>query len=133
QSKSSMRTFNNLNTAIAHALIDKELMLFLKEPTSRDVLKELLLEKYFPKTKSNLLGYTNAEDISFLSDDSETYKKKMETLRQQLDENAFQEEVYVRSGIFKREVARIYNSTCAISRMQVSATVSAIWVEACRV
>lgn len=133
QSKSSMRNFNNLNTAIAYALIDKELMLFLKEPTSRDVLKELLLEKYFPKTKSNLLGYTYAEDISFLSDDSETYKKKMEALRQQLDENAFQEEVYVRSGIFKREVPKIYNNTCAISRMQVTATISATLVDACHI
>lgn len=134
QSKSSMRNFNNLNTAIAYALIDKELTAFLKEPTSRDVLKVLILDTYFPNTKSNLKPFTDTdEDKSFLSEDSETYKKKIETLRQQLDDNAFQEEVFVRCGIFKREVPKIYNNTCAISRMQVTATSNASMIDACHI
>lgn len=134
QSKSSMRNFNNLNTAIAYALIDKELTAFLKEPISRDVLKLLLMDKYFPNTKSNLKHFNDTEnDMSFLSEDSETYKKKIETLRQQLDDNAFQEEVFVRCGIFKREVPKIYNNTCAISRMQVTATTNASMVDACHI
>lgn len=134
KSKSSMRNFNNLNTAVAFALIDKELIAFLKESTSRDVLKLLLLDKYFPNTKSNLKSHSETDDDkSFLSEDSETYKKKIEALRLQLDDNAFQEEVFVRCGIFKREVPKIYNNTCAISRMQVTATTNASLVDACHI
>lgn len=134
QSKSSMRNFNNLNTAVAYALIDKELAAFLKEPISRDVLKITLLDTYFPNTKSNLKPFADTdENKSFLSEDSETYKKKIEALRQQLDDNAFQEEVFVRCGIFKREVPKIYNNTCAISRMQVTATSNASMIDACHI
>lgn len=134
QSKSSMRNFNNLNTAVAFALLDKELVAFLKEPISREVLKITLLDTYFPNTKSNLKLFTDTDDDkSFLSEDSETYKKKIEALRQQLDDNAFQEEVFVRCGIFKREVPKIYNNTCAISRMQVTATSNASMIDACHI
>ncbi len=52
-----MRSFGNLNTAVAYARIDNELFELLTEKDSREVLKHTLLEKYFPETEDNLVGY----------------------------------------------------------------------------
>jgi putative restriction endonuclease len=53
ESKSSMKSFTNLNTAEHSAVIDKELLVFLKEAESRDVLKISILDKYFPSSKTS--------------------------------------------------------------------------------
>jgi putative restriction endonuclease len=42
-------------------------------------------------------------------------------LKNQVDENAFQEEVFIRGGLFKREIPKIYNNTCAITGLRIDA------------
>jgi putative restriction endonuclease len=43
ESKSSMRSFGNLTTAVKYALIDKELSDLLLIPENRDILKRLIV------------------------------------------------------------------------------------------
>jgi putative restriction endonuclease len=135
ESKSSMRSFANLTTAVRYALIDKELSDLLLIPENRDILKITLLDKYFPDTKSNLCSNGN-DDLpseTILHDNSERYKQKIIELKNQVDENAFQEEIFIRGGLFKREIPKIYNHTCAVSGLRISAVANVSMVDACHI
>lgn len=135
ESKSSMRSFGNLTTAVKYALIDKELFDLLLLPENRDMLKITLLDKYFPDTKSNF-GTNGNDDLpseTILHDNSERYKQKIIELKNQVDENAFQEEIFIRSGLFKREIPKIYNHSCAVSGLRISAVANVSMVDACHI
>jgi putative restriction endonuclease len=130
-----MRSFGNLTTAVRYALIDKELSDLLLIPENRDILKIALLDKYFPDTKSNF-GTNGDDDLpseTILHDNSERYKQKIIELKNQVDENAFQEEIFIRGGLFKREIPKIYNHTCAVSGLRISAVANVSMVDACHI
>tara|TARA_R110002049_G_scaffold7173_11_gene42598 strand:- start:1225 stop:2184 length:960 start_codon:yes stop_codon:yes gene_type:complete len=133
-SKTSMRSFNNLKIAVNYALIDKELAILLKDGSTRDILKVCLLEKYFPKTNhvyNDDLTIFPSENIIY--ENSEEYQKQVITLKKQLKDDDFQEELFVRSGLFKREITKIYNNTCAISGLRVDALADISMLDACHI
>ena len=135
ESKSSMRSLGNLTTAVKFALIDNELSELLIQSESRDVLKISILDRYFPETKSNYgnNGNDDLPNISILNEPSEEYKRKIIELKNQVDENAFQEEVFIRGGLFKREIPKIYNNTCAITGLRIDAITNVSLVDACQI
>lgn len=135
ESKSSMRSLNNLTTAINFAYIDNELTKLLLQNESRDIMKISILDKYFPETKSNYEDNRNNDlsNASILNEPSEEYRRKIIELKNQIDENAFQEEVFIRGGLFKREIPKIYNNTCAISGLRVDAITNVSMVDACHI
>ncbi len=135
ESKSSMRSLKNLTTAINFALIDNEIVELLLQPVSRDILKISILDRYFPETKSNYgnNGNDDLPNVSILNEPSEEYKKKIIELKNQVDENAFQEEVFIRGGLFKREIPKIYNNTCAVTGLRIDAITNVSMVDACHI
>ena len=135
ESKSSMRSLQNLTTAVNFALIDNELAELLLQPESRYVLKISILDRYFPETKSNYgkNGNDDLPNVSILNESSEEYKRKIIELKNQVDENAFQEEVFIRGGLFKREIPKIYNNTCAITGLRIDAITNISMVDACHI
>jgi len=135
ESKSSMRSLQNLTTAVNFALIDNELTELLLQPESRDILQISILNKYFPETKSNFRnnGSDDLPNVSILNEPSEEYRRKIIELKNQIDENAFQEEIFIRGGLFKREIPKIYNNTCAITGLRIDATTNVSMVDACHI
>lgn len=61
------------------------------------------------------------------------YKRKFAELKNRLNNEAYQEEVFARGGIFKREIPKIYDNTCAISGTRVDALLSISMVDACHI
>ena len=136
ESASSMRSLENLTTAVKFALTDKELADLLLVPENRDILKISLLDKYFSNTKSNIVSDGNDDfpSISVLHENSDEYKRKIIEFKNQVDENTFQEEVFIRGGLFKREIPKIYNNTCAISGLRLTSVVSNVsMIDACHI
>ncbi|MCF8370830.1 MAG: HNH endonuclease [Bacteroidales bacterium] len=137
KSKSSMRSFANLTTAVKYAIIDAELTSLMLKKEESSILIQFLLEKYFPNTKSNFSqgGNKYILDIEkqIVEESQESYKTRLELIRDEIDNDAFQEEVFVRSGIFKREVPRIYNFTCCISGLRVDALDNISMIDACHI
>jgi len=135
ESKASMRSFSNLISAVKTAVIDYELSILLSKPENRDILVIAILERYFPQSKLNFNSneYDDLPSGMVLLQSSEEYKRKITELKNVLDENAFQEEVFIRSGIFKREIPKIYDNTCAISGMRVDAIGNVSMVDACHI
>ena len=137
KSKSSMRSFANLTTAVKCAVIDKELKeLFLKKDES-ELLTQVLLEKYFPSTKGafNVGSNNYILDIEnqIAADTKEIYQKRLLQIRSELDNDAFLEEVYVRSNIFKTEIPKLYNYTCCISGLRIDVVDNISMIDACHI
>jgi len=103
---------------------------------SNAILKNLLLDEYFPGTKTLLLEekeylndkYSEIEN-KILHEPAEEYKSEIQMLIKQQDE----EEIFIRGGIFKREIPKIYNYTCCISGMKIDATVQVSLIDACHI
>jgi putative restriction endonuclease len=136
-SSNSVKSFNSLKESIAFAEIDKELFLFLVDPISSAVIKENLLEKYFSETKNELQNKSydlfNIIENQLVADNAFEYKLRIEELKNTLSKESFEEEVYVRSGVFKKEIPKIYNYHCAVSGMRIESTTNAQLVDACHI
>ena len=134
--KSSIKSFSGLNAAVEYAQIDEELFLLMKNSLSNSVLKQFLLDEYFPNTKAQLVEqkeylndkYSEIEN-KILHEPPAEYRSEIQTLIKQQDE----EEIFIRGGIFKREIPKIYNYTCCISGMRIDATVQVSLIDACHI
>tara|TARA_R110002072_G_scaffold80252_1_gene184574 strand:+ start:232 stop:1194 length:963 start_codon:yes stop_codon:yes gene_type:complete len=135
-SKSPIRSFSSLKTAVDHAKIDNELFELLSKNIEREVLKQQILESYFKETKSNLIQQKEIVDNlsdEILNEDPSTYKNKIQELQKKLDNTSFEEEVFIRNGAFKRSVSRVYSDTCAISNLKIDATSTYSAIDACHI
>ncbi len=136
--KSAMRTFSNLNIAVKCVEIDFELYQLLKEKSNRDVLIAFLLNAYFSISEKSY-KFEQADDIfSIVSKDiiegsAENYEKTIKMLEKNLDKESFEEEIFVRSSIFKREVIKLYDNTCCITGLRVDTTINASLLDACHI
>lgn len=131
-SKTSMKTFRNLITAVNYAEIDKELSILLMDKHSRDLLKIALLEKYFSQTAIDF-NHTNTifPSESIIYEDPKISQQQVLKLKEEFKDNDFEEEVFVRSGLFKREISKVYKNTCAISNLRVDALADISMIDAC--
>ncbi|WP_026997747.1 HNH endonuclease [Flectobacillus major] len=133
----SMRSFSNLSAAVAYAEIDINLATLLLNQESRNILKQILLKTYFPNktlTQGSFEQDTYFENLkNDIYEPPIAYKSKLEDLKKNLDPETYQIEVYNRGTIFRREVVKIYDATCAMSGLRVSASFSISMVDACHI
>ena len=133
----SMRSFGNLSAAVAYAEIDPRLAALLLNPESRSILKQTILRTYFSNQHPQSID--NQQDNYFndlrneVYEPSFSYKNKLLNLKKQLDAETYQVEVYNRGTIFRREVVKIYNESCCLSGLQVSALFTITMVDACHI
>jgi putative restriction endonuclease len=136
-SSNSIKSLGSLKDSIAFAEIDKDLFDLLLDSVNSSILEDKLLELYFPETKSNYrlndYGFVNELETQILNDDRESYAERITELRESLSNDEFEEEIFVRTGVFKREIPKIYDYQCAISGMRVESTTNAQLVDACHI
>ena len=133
----SMRSFGNLSAAVAYAEIDVNLAGLLLNRENREALKEVLLRAYFP---SKQIPYPQDQEGDYLEnlrnevqESPIAYKRRLEGLKKRLDPETYQIEVYNRGAIFRREVVRIYDGSCCVSGLRVSALFTITMVDACHI
>lgn len=137
--KDSMRSLGNLQVAVDYAEIDLELFEILRKPIEREVLKQALLDTYFPNAvvKANSYeGLNLIHDIEnqLVNESSVTYSAEIKELKSKLSKIEFEEEVILRGSLFKREVPKKYKFTCCISKLSVDVTFnSTTLIEACHI
>lgn len=134
-SKSSMRSFANLSTAIKYVEIDEELKNLIVNQVDSNLLIEFLLEKYFPETKNNFSNNNYFYEIKsqILNESLSEYQQKILLIKSKIDSEEFQEEIYIRSNIFKKEVPKIYNYTCCISGLRIDVIDNISVIDACHI
>lgn len=138
EAKSAMRTFANLNEAVRYAEIDEDLFSILKQSHLCNELKIFLLDHYFPETKQHYphsLRFKDLDEIAqqIIEEPASDYQSRIEQLEQTLDDSDYQQEIFVRSHIFKREIPRVYDNTCCISGLRIDATINASMIDACHI
>ncbi|SHG08125.1 putative restriction endonuclease [Salegentibacter echinorum] len=134
----SIKSFNNLNESIAFAEIDKELFLLLQKSENQLWFEQILIESYFPDFKVTYLRpdsyYEEAKiESEILNEPREFYQNNIKQLRQSLEENEFEEEIFVRGGLFKRTIPKIYDYTCCISGLKINSAHNIQMVDACHI
>jgi putative restriction endonuclease len=134
----SMRTFSNLSAAVAYAEINPDLARLLSDKETRDILKQTLLKEYFPESKDQLPDYESDKYVKILTkqvleESPATYGANMKLLSKNEKPDVYQVEVYNRSDIFRRQIISIYDETCSISRLCVSAPFTITMVDACHI
>ena len=136
-SSNSIKSLGALKDAIAFAEIDKDLFELIMDSVGNYILEEKLLELFFPETKTNYrlndYPFINHLESQILNDDRESYVERISDLKETLSKDEFEEEIFVRSGVFKREIPKIYDFQCAISGMRVESTTNAQLVDACHI
>ncbi|QIX61658.1 hypothetical protein HER32_10895 [Hymenobacter sp. BT18] len=115
----SPRSLGHLRQVVAYAALDEALWRLLQDQATRHVFRDALLDRYFPQTRFRYRPTAGPEALQALG-------------RQMLEEPAAvyrthinladEVETAVRSAVFKREVLRVYNYTCAISGLQLIST-----------
>lgn len=125
-SSNSIKSFAQLKEVIEYAYFNDDLFQLLIEQHSRSILKQALLTSYFPNSQisySNGLIETITEQI--LHEPSELYKSKAALFDD--------EEVFIRGGVFKKEIPKIYNYTCCISGLRIITDKEVQMIDACHI
>lgn len=135
-SSTVIKGFNQLKAVVDYALIDEDLFLLLSDGLSNKILQQFLLDEYFPSTKIAADQYAteqsqlfNSLENKILNEDSAEYGREIHQLLRDNNE----EEIFLRSSMFKREIPKIYNNSCCISRMNIIATSNISMVDACHI
>jgi putative restriction endonuclease len=123
----SIKSFTHLKEVVDYATINDDLFELFTNQHTREVLKQTLLSTYFPTTHklsaNNELITTIINQI--LHEPPALYKSKAASF----DE----EEIFIRGGVFKKEIPKIYNYTCCISGMRITSDNEVQMIDACHI
>jgi len=130
----SISSINVLNAMVDHALIEEDLFLLMQNPETGYALMQFLLDEYFPLSRK----YYSVKDYSehlqevedkILNESAEVYRREIKELLQEGNDD----EIFLRGGLFKKEIPRIYNNTCCISGYHVDALINVSMIDACHI
>lgn len=135
ESKTLMRNLNNLLVAVKFAKIDSKLVGILRNSNEREILKTIILDHYFSETKANFkfVSKDSFPNFSILKQNTQDYQETINIMKKKLREDEFQEEVFIRCALFKREIPKLYNNMCAISGMRVITGNDNSMIDACHI
>ncbi|MNV02126.1 hypothetical protein D3C71_923530 [compost metagenome] len=136
-SSNSIRSLNALKETVAFAEIDITIFTLMQNSIHLMVMEEALLDQYFPETKNRFYSLDNNLFSDFetqiLQEDAHIYRKRINELQETLSKEAYEEEIFIRGGLFKREIPKIYAFQCAISEMRIESSINAQMVDACHI
>lgn len=126
-----IKSVNTLAAVLDYGELRVELFALIQDLVSRTILQTALLDTYFPERKAYYLatkhsgeGYLHDLESYILQEPEAKYK----TIRIDTEE-----EVFVRSGLFKRHIIQLYQSTCAFTGMRLVSRHGHSFVDACHV
>ncbi len=127
---SHIKSIQVLSDVLEFGSFSEEVYLVLADSKNRAVLRELLLDHYFPGYREAYYSSKKPENNYLRSIDSYVLNESEKIQRFQVAE---EEWVYVRSGSFKKWIPKIYQNTCAISRMKLISTFGYSLIDACHI
>lgn len=126
-SSHSIRSFSQLQASVQYGYFDDGLFSLLSNHDSRQIISRFLLEHYFSGQKL----YDNRSDLFESVTKQILHDSPVEYLH--VIERADEEEVFIRSGVFKKVVPRIYDYTCCISGLRIVSGYDIQMVDACHI
>ena len=126
-SSSSIKSFASLKSTVAYAYFDDEVYVLLMSAENRALAKQTLLVTYLNGQQLEDKEYNLFQDVErqILHESPVEYKREIAA--------SDEEEIFVRSGVFKKVIPRVYNYTCCISGMKIIATRDIQMIDACHI
>jgi len=131
QVNAHIKSINKLISVVNYGRFSDEIFMYLSDASHRAHMRQLLIETYFPSKAKNFATHKQNNEGYF--HDLEAYIMNAPEARKKIIKIETEEEVYVRSGLFKRLVPQVYQQTCAISGMQLGSTFGHTFVDACHI
>jgi putative restriction endonuclease len=131
QINAHIKSINKLISVVNYGSFSDELYAYLTDAANRAYVKQLLIETYFPQKAGPFVQQKERGEGYF--HDLEAYILNAPEGRKKIIRIETEEEVFVRSGLFKRLVPQVYGQTCAISGMQLGSTFGHTFVDACHI
>ncbi|WP_010662388.1 HNH endonuclease [Marinilabilia salmonicolor] len=132
----SIKSYKALRDSVAAARLSGSLFKAISHPVEREVLKGLILNRYFPETR-NVQYHKSPYEANIrkemVYDGSENYARKIKKKLKELPKDLKEQEVIVRSYIFRNAILEIYNKRCAISGLQIDFKGKAGLIDACHI
>ncbi len=131
QINAHISSVNTLANVLDHGYFDEAIYFLLSDAVSRALIKSVLLDTYFAETKAGYIqskrageGYLHDLEGYVLNEPEHQYKTvKVET----------EEDEFVRGGLFKKLVPKVYNSTCCITGMRLESSFGHNFIDACHI
>lgn len=126
-----IRSVHTLESTVAYGAFSEDLFRLLLTRENRAEVRDTLLAMYFPEQKSFYYEHKQLNDGFYhevqalvLNSPEVRYKRvSIET----------EEDVYVRSGLFKRYIPQLYQDTCAMTGMLMRSTFKYNFIDACHI
>mgnify|MGYP001946536976 FL=1 len=134
-SKGSIKSFNALYLATEYAKIDKELAFLLVNDKSRSILKSIVIDKYFSTSIHKLASTSYLDSLArdILNESGESYRKKIEKIKAQMNNENYEEEIFMRGHVFQRQIPLIYNYTCCVSGYTIRTQHNISMIDSCHI
>lgn len=131
----SVKSLTALNAALKCATIDPNLFELMLDPVTNEILKQVIIERYFPGSGNVMPSYSGLEvmQTELFMDDSVQYRNKINAIQSTLPEEQVEEELFVRGALFKREIPKLYNYSCAATKTKVVTNTDVQMVDACHI
>ncbi len=131
-SSNSIKSFSYLKGAIDYAFLDDKLFQELLDETLRNYYRQVLLD-WFPHTKHQYIKKKAGYTFYLENYEKQVLQEQPLTYSTGQTNPIEEEEQFVRGGVFKKVVPRIYNYTCCISGMSVITGLPIQMIDACHI
>lgn len=120
-----------LSEVVAYGAFDDRLAVLLSDPLNRATVRDQLLSVYFPEER---LAYYRHKELN------DGFYHRVQSLVLNEPEAQYkhisiqtEEDVFVRSGLFKRYIPQLYQDTCAMTGMRMRSTFKYNFIDACHI
>lgn len=134
--KKSIKSFQSLVQTVNYAKIDKNLLVYLNQKIDRELLRNAIIKKYFAEVQPIGTSDTSYLDIiaeQILRDSAIQYKKTIKKIKEEENEENFEEEIYLRNNVFKQKIPQIYDYTCSITGLKIQSINGYSLIDACHI
>lgn len=131
QINAHIKSVHTLERTVSYGAFSQDLFLLLLNAEHRAVVRDALLATYFPQQRGSYYEHKQLNDGFYhevqalvLNDPEVRYKHVSITT---------EEDVFVRSGLFKRYIPQLYQDTCAMTGMRMRSTFRYNFIDACHI
>lgn len=133
----SIKSYRALVNCVAAAKLSEEFFLQLMDPMQREILRQNILSAYFPKHINAELSQAPAasQEIQneILFDPAHNYVRKVKRIIKEKSKAEVEEELALRSHMFRKGVKQHYKHQCAITGLRIQFSLSVSMVDACHI
>ena len=131
QINAHIKSVSILANICAYGCLAPDLWLLLNDTISRNFLRQFLLDTYFPETKSNLT-YAKQQGQGYLNDQTSDLLEEPAAKLKHISKYT-EEDIFVRNGLFKRLVPRLYQQQCSFTGMSLCSLYKHSFIDACHI